>query len=43
MMPKLSEYTHSAEKSCDTTLDAEKYDVPYTRHRPTDKNMTDGT
>jgi len=31
---------HSVEKSRNTTLDAEKQDVPYTRRRAIDTNMT---
>jgi len=41
MMPNF-EYTHSAEKARDTTLDDEKADVLYSQRRPTDKNMNDG-
>ena len=37
------EYTYSAEKVHDTTLDDEKYDVRYSQRSPVGKNMTDGT
>ena len=37
------EYTHSAEKARNTTLDDEKYDVCYSEGRPIGNNMSDGT
>ena len=37
------EYKYSIEKSRDTTLGDEKYDVRYSHRRSIGKNMTDGT
>jgi len=37
------EYTQSAEKARDTTLDDEKYDMRYSEGHPIGKSMTDHT